>query len=93
MDLSFLDHPALKGMHNKKRDIMIQLAKDMEGKSMKQAAPYLMKANQQLRNQKLSFTKEETAIIMELLTKDMSPAEKQKVDIMVNKVNKNKAGK
>lgn len=89
MDTSFLNDPVMKDIHPKKREILVQLAKDAEGKSLQKAIPYLMKANQELKANNMKFTQEEIGVIMALLTKDMNEEERQKVKMMVNSVNKN----
>lgn len=82
MDMSFLENEALKDMLPEKVQVMKELAEAAKGKSLKDTAPLIMKANQKLQSMNLSFTKEETSILLEVLTKDMSPQEKAKVEMM-----------
>ncbi len=82
----FEEHDIFKTMHPLKIQVMKELAEGMKGKSMKEAAPLLMKATSQLKSHHMSFTPEETTILLEILTKDMSPQEKAKVDMMKNVV-------
>lgn len=84
----FEQYDIFKTMHPVKIQIMKELVDNMQGKSMKEAAPLLMTAMQQLKGHNLSFTPEETKILMEILTKDMSPQEKAKVEMMKQAVNK-----
>lgn len=78
-DMNWIQHPALKQIHPKKLEIIIELIRQTEGKPIAQSIPHLMKANQTLNEAGLSFSEEETSLIMDLLTKDMSAAEKQQV--------------
>lgn len=92
MSQSMFDkYDIFKTMHPIKIQIMKELLENMQGKNMKDAAPLLMKAMSQLKSHNMSFTPEETRILLEILTKDMSPQEKAKVEMMKNVVKK--AGK
>lgn len=82
MDMSFLNNETLKNMAPEKVQVMKELAEAATGKSLKETAPLIMKANQKLQSMNMSFTKEETTVLLEVLTKDMSPQEKAKVEMM-----------
>lgn len=84
----FEQYDIFQNMHPVKLKVMKELAENMKGKPMKEAAPYLMAAANQLKKHNLSFTPEETGVLMEILTKDMSPQEKAKVEMMKNMVNR-----
>lgn len=89
MDQSiFEQYDIFKNMHPVKLQVMKELAENMKGKPMKDAAPYLMAASSKLKANNLSFTPEETSVLMEILTKDMNPKERAKVEMMKNMVNK-----
>lgn len=84
----FEQHEIFKTMHPVKIQVMKELVESMEGKSMKEAAPLLMNATAKLKSNNMSFTPQETTILLEILTKDMSPQEKAKVEMMKNVVKK-----
>lgn len=84
----FDEYDIFKTMHPTKIQVMKELAQNMKGKDMKQAAPFLMTASTQLKNQGLSFTPEEVSVLMEIMTKGMSAQEKAKVEMMKNIVRK-----
>lgn len=86
----FDDYDIFKTMHPVKIQIMKELADQMQGKQMKDAAPLLMAATSQLKAHNLSFTPEESSVLLEILTKDMTPQEKAKVEMMKNMVKKNR---
>ena len=71
-----------------KLQVMKELVDGMNGRAMKDAAPLLMTAMNKLKGHNLSFTPVEAKILLEILTKDMSPQEKAKVEMM-KKVVKN----
>ncbi len=84
----FEQYDIFKTMHPVKIQVMKELVESMQGKSMKDAAPLLMSATSKLKSHNLSFTPEETTVLLEILTKDMSPQEKAKVEMMKNVVKK-----
>ncbi len=84
----FEQYDIFKTMHPVKMQVMKELVDGMNGRAMKDAAPLLMTAMNKLKGHNLSFTPEETKILLEILTKDMSPQEKAKVEMM-KKVVKN----
>lgn len=88
----FEQYDIFKTMHPVKIQVMKELVANMQGKPMKEAAPFLMLAVNQLKQHNLSFTPEETSLLLEILTKDMSPKEKAKVEMM-KQVVKRQGGK
>lgn len=84
----FEQYDIFKTMNPIKVQVMKELAENMKGKQMKDAAPLLMAASSKLKSHNLSFSPEEAAVLMEILTKDMSPQEKAKVEMMKNIVRK-----
>lgn len=81
-DMSWIHNPALQNIPPKKMEVITSLIKNTEGKPIAQSIPFLMQANKDLQLEGLSFTSEETALIMDILTRDMSPSEKQQVNRM-----------
>ena len=75
----FDEYDIFKTMHPVKLQVMKELAENMQGKSMKDAAPLLMAATTKLKNHNLSFSPEESKVLLEILTRNMSPQEKAKV--------------
>lgn len=84
----FDQYDIFKTMNPIKVQVMKELAESMKGKQMKDAAPLLMAASSKLNSNNLSFTPEEASVLMEILTKDMSPQEKARVEMMKNIVRK-----
>lgn len=65
-----------------KVQIIRDLEKKAEGKGMKSLMPLIMEAMQKLRANNLSFSQEEVSVLLEIMTKDMSSEEKQRVEMM-----------
>lgn len=86
-DMSWLHNEALKNVNPQKMEVITQLVKDTDGKPIAQSIPHLMKANQELSKKGLSFTPEETGLIMDILTRDMTAAEKEHVKKMHSLIN------
>ena len=76
-DMDWLHNPAFENIHPQKLEIISELIHNTTGKPIAQSLPFLMQANRALQAEGLSFTKEESSLIMNILTKDMSEAEKQ----------------
>ncbi len=72
----------LKNMHPIKVQVIKELEKKAAGKGMKSMMPLIMEAMQKLRANNLSFSQEEVSILLEIMTKDMSSEEKQRVEMM-----------
>ncbi len=86
-NFSWMNHPAMKNIDARKLTILMELANEAEGKSPDKALPLLVKANAKLKSMNLTFTKEENDLLVDILTKDMSAADKQKVE-MIRKMSK-----
>lgn len=84
----FEQYDIFKTMHPVKIEVMKELAENMKGKDLKDAAPFLMAATTKLKQHGQSFSPEEIRVLMEILTKDMSPQEKAKVEMMKNIIRK-----
>lgn len=80
--MDFQDNPALKQMHPMKVKIMTDFIHSAEGKPIAQALPALLSAKQQLTSLGLSFTPEETTLLMESLSNNLSPENKSKLEAM-----------
>lgn len=89
-DLEWINHPAMKDIDARKLAILVDLANEAEGKTADKALPLLIKANAKLKALGLTFTTEETDLMVEILTKDMSAADKQKLDMIKKMLAKNK---
>lgn len=81
-DLSWMNHPAMKHMDQKKLAVITELVNDVEGLPLDKSLPAIMKANQTLRSQGLSFTPEEQDLLMDIITKDLNPTQKAQAEMI-----------
>lgn len=82
MDNSWTNNPKLRNVDPRKMNILLDLMKQAEGKSMEQLLPLLMSTNKRLQQQNMTFTKDESDIMMEILTKNMAPKEKAQFEMI-----------
>jgi hypothetical protein len=88
-DTSWTNNPRLKNIDPRKLAILLEVAKEAEGKPMDKLIPLLMNANNKIQQQNMTFTKDETDLMIELLTKNMNPKEKMQFE-MIKKMMANK---
>ena len=69
-------------MDPRKLVILMELIKEAEGKSMDKMLPLIIKANKKLQDQNLAFTKDESDLMIEVLTKNMSPKDKTQFEML-----------
>lgn len=81
-DLSWMNHPAMKNIDARKLAIIVDFMNAVQGKTGTAAIPILMQTQKKIHEQHLEFTPEETDLLMTILTKDMSPAEKTRFEQM-----------
>lgn len=81
-DSSWTNSSKMKNVDPRKLAILLELMKEAEGKSMEQLMPLLMNTNKRLSEQNLTFNKEESDIMIEILTKNMSPREKSQFEMI-----------
>ena len=81
-DMSWIHNPELKRLSPRKMELVTKLVNESEGKTLSQSLPILMNINKTLQAEGLSFTEEESALIMDILTRDMTLKEKQQVEKM-----------
>lgn len=77
-----MNREQLRNIPPAKLQIILDIMEASKGKSSDMVMPLLMQANQKMQQQGLSFTKEESALIIELLKQDMTPSEIQKLNMM-----------
>ena len=81
-DMSWIHNPELKRLSPRKMELVTKLVEESEGKTLSQSIPILMNINKTLQAEGLFFTDEESALIMDILTRDMTLKEKQQVEKM-----------
>ncbi len=81
-DTSWTNNPKLNNVDPRKLAILLELMREAEGKSMDKLLPLLMNTNKRLQEQNLTFTKDESDMMIEILTKNMTPKEKQQFEMI-----------
>ena len=81
-DTSWTNNPKLNHIDPRKMTILMDLMKEAEGKPMDQLVPLLMNTNKRLQQQNMTFTKDESDALIEILTKNMSQKEKSQFEMM-----------
>lgn len=81
-DMSWSNNPKLKNIDPRKLAVLIELMKEAEGKPLDQVLPMLMRTNKRLQEQNLVFSKEESELMLDLLTKNLSPKEKMQFEMI-----------
>jgi len=79
---NWFNHPAMKDIDARKLAILVDLANEAEGLSVDKALPLLIKTNAKMKALGLTFTPNETELLVEILSTDMSPADKQKLEML-----------
>ncbi len=81
-DTSWTNNPRLNNIDPRKLSILLDLMKEVEGKSLDQVFPLLMNTNKRLQEQNMAFSKDESDIMIEILTKNMTPKEKSQFEMV-----------
>ncbi len=82
MDNSWTNNPKLRNIDPRKMAILLDFIKQAEGKTMDQLLPMFLNINKRLQQQNLTLTKDESEIIIDVLTKNMSPREKAQFEMI-----------
>ena len=81
-EYSWMNHPAVSDIEPAKLAILIGFAESAKGKKPEKILPLLMQANAQIKEQNLTFSKEEQDLLLEVLTEDMSDEDKKKAALI-----------
>jgi len=90
MDLNWINHPAMKNIDARKLAILVDLANQANGLTTDKALPLLISTNAKMKSLGLSFTPEETDLLVDILSKDMNASDKQKLELVKKMITKNK---
>lgn len=83
MDPSIFQNPAFQSMSPEKMQFLMSFAQKEKPVNMKDVMPFLLANMRQAKEQNLDFTKPEIEILCDLLSKDLPPAEKQRVKMLM----------
>lgn len=80
-DLSWMDHPAIKNIDPRKLAFITEFVNETEGKTVEKAVPILVATNAKMKAMGLTFTPQESDLMTEILTRDLSQADKMKIEM------------
>jgi len=81
-DNSWMNNPKIRNIDPRKLSILLEIMREAEGKSMDQLLPLMMNANKKLQSQNLNFSKDESEVMIDLLTRNLSPREKRQFEML-----------
>jgi hypothetical protein len=81
-DNSFNSNPKMKNIDPRKLAILLEVMKEAEGKPMDKLLPLMMNTNKKLQEQNLSFSKDESDMLVDILSKNLSPKEKAQFEML-----------
>lgn len=74
--------PRLSHVDPLKLKIIKEIANRSQNQSVEQMLPQIMKINQELQSRNISFTKEETALLMDVIEESLPPKDKMKFNML-----------
>ncbi len=84
MSEDLFDHnPAFEGMDTQKLEFLKSFANMKKPQNINQAMPLLLAQMNLAKKQNISFSRPEVALIIELLSQNLSPADKERVNKMM----------
>lgn len=86
-NLSWVNHPAMRNIDARKMRVIVNLLNEVEGQPIEASIPCIMRANQELQRQGLAFTPQEQSVIMDIITSDLPPSQKSRVDMIKSMMN------
>ena len=81
-DTSWTNNPKIKNIDPRKLTILFELMKESEGKPMDQLVPLIISTNKKLHDQDLTFSKDESDLMIDILSKNMTPKEKMQFEMI-----------
>lgn len=80
-DLSWMDHPAIKDIDPRKLAFITEFVNETDGKPVEKAVPVLVATNAKMKAMGLTFTQQESELMTDILTRDLSEADKKKIEM------------
>lgn len=80
MDDMLKGNPLLNGMDPEKLQFLMRFAQEEKPTRIQDAMPFLLANMNHAKQQNINFSKPEIQLIAELLSKDLSPGEKNKIN-------------
>lgn len=84
----FTSTSEFQNLHPLKQQIIQEMVQNSNNIPIEMMLPKIMNINGELKKRGLSFTKEESHLLIEILKESLSPAERQKVDMLMKFLSK-----
>lgn len=84
----FTSTPEFNRLHPIKKQLIKELVQNNPNSSPEAVLPQILSINRELAKRNLSFTKNETRLLVNILKQNMSPDERQKVDMLMGIFNR-----
>ncbi|WP_343210564.1 hypothetical protein [Anaerolentibacter hominis] len=84
MPMNWSDNPAFRNMDPRKMELLNNLAAAGKGKSTEQMVPLIMQTMDQLKRENIAFTREESQMMMDILSEDLPPKDKARFQMVKN---------
>lgn len=78
----FEQNQKLQSLHPLKLKIINEIKEQSRYHSAEEMLPQILQINQELKRRNLSFTQEESALLLEAMEESMSPAERKKFQMI-----------
>lgn len=82
MDTNWKQDPRLKAMNKQKLDFLTEFAERLENADRSKLMETLMAINLEARQKGIQFNDKETSLLVNILSANMAPAERKKVDML-----------
>lgn len=82
MDSSWKQDPRLKGMNKEKLALLTEFAEKIEHTDKNNLMDAFMSINMEAKQKGVQFNDRETALLVNILSSRMPPAEKKKIDLL-----------
>lgn len=79
---SWQNDPALKNLDLRKIAFISELSRQMNGLPQDKMLPFLMSASQKSQSMNINFSDDETSLILKVLSANMSPEERNRLEMM-----------
>lgn len=84
---NWTNNPAFTALSPEKQKFLEHFSKETKNKSPNETLSLLLSTMRTLKEQNISFTKEETSLLIESLTANLSPTEKLAVEALRSRMN------
>lgn len=81
---TFISSPEFQKLHPVKQQIISEVLRNHTNASPEAILPKVLSLDKELAKRNLRFTKDETSMLINAMKMNMTPAEQQKIDMLMN---------